>query len=733
MFLGISIMVLTCFAVYLAFRLAGQSLRDAVVSSWLVLALFVFCATEALSLAGWFRPGAITSVWALLLLGAAALVVRRRGGVAALLKEDFAGYGENVRYLAGNYRGSLFAVGAILTLTLVHALLAPTFETDSFSYHLPRATHWLANGSIRFYETAIARQNFQAPLYSFVLAHVMALTQSDLFFNLIQWVAWIVNAVVLTLIAAECGLSKWGQLLTGILSFAVPQAISQVIVTVNDLYATTAVMAFLLYLIRLLKAEKRGSATVVLAMIALGVSLTAKYTSLVHVAGLAAPLALWGLILIMRRESLLRAVRVGLILLLVAAGGFSMVLPQVVRNLREYGDPFSGEPKNMLSNVNLTPKKYLVNLAKHLSMHIATPLYALNRPVENVVRKMAGDLIEDPDICYQNQWYFTDYRIFTPLGKSHLTASNPLQFFFFCVMTMAVIGKRGKVRSEILHYSVIPVASGALLYAFVFKWQPACARLQLPYFMLMTIGVMQWLDSLQERSMVSKSVRFCSLSYAVVHILLWQTWFTPAFLFGYLPESGQAGESASLQQKIRYLQRHGWDKELVRQMRRNVPAEMSRGYSLFYTERTRQCLGNDYNYTQARSVYNALQATTGYLKSHVDGICYSWNIALLVSSDHGNVPCDPENVSQPAFAREFLLWKMMDNMDARKPLQFRHLGTGDPVRSARRIFGDQSGLVLSDRTRESVLQGLGAGYQLQTLLTNSVLTLYQASPSQGRE
>jgi len=729
MFFGISIIVLTSFAVYLNMRLtAKQGMRDAIVSGWLLLSFFVFVSTEALSAPGWFNPLKIHSVWVLLLFAMVALLLPRRKEAVRICTGDFASFRSNARYLYGQYRFSSLAVIVILALTFIHALLAPSFEPDSMSYHLPRATHWLANGSIRFYDTVIARQNFQAPLYSFLLAHLIALTHSDLFFNLIQWVAWIVNAFVLTLIAEECGLSRRGQLLTALLSFAIPQAISQVIVTVNDLYATTAVMAFILYLIRIMKSGKAGWKSIGLAMIALGVSLITKYTSLVHIAGFAIPLSVWGLIRIVRKDSFLRAAKVGVVLLLVVAGGFSILLPQVTRNIRAYHDPLSGEPKHMLSNVNLTPRKYLVNLAKHVSMHIATPLYALNRPVENVVRKFAGDLIEDPDICYQNKWYFTDYRIFTPLGKSHLTASNPVQFFFFCIMAMVVVWKRGKTRDAIFGYSVIPVAFGALLYAFVFKWQPACARLQLPYFMLMNIGVMQWLDSLKDRSIMSKTVLFCSLSYAVVHIVLWQTWFTPGFLFGALPECASDDRPASLQEKIRYLQKNQWDKELVRRMRSTVPDEVSKGYSLFFTERNRQYFGNFYHDYEACIVYKDLKSTIDYLKSNVDGSHNAWNIGLLISSDHGNIPCDPDNLTTHTFAREFLLWKLIDNIDGQRPLKFFHLGIGDPVKSAHNCFGEKSGLILSDRTRESVLRGLANDYQLNTLLTNSVFSVYQATP-----
>ena len=730
---GIIIIGFAALLAYLLCRLVmKQGIRDSLVVGWLLLSLFVFCSTEVLSLFGEFTPTGILMFWRLLCGVLMIALFFHRDQLLRTLENDFRRLVEVFKSAKRAYPVALFATGGIFLFTLIYVLLAPTSEPDSMSYHLPRVSHWFANRSIRFYETAIARQNFQAPLYSFWLGHLMALTQGDRFFNLIQWYSLIANSVVVSLIAAEIRLSRRYQFLSALFALVVPQALSQVIVAVNDLFAAMMVLAFILYLIRVLN-SKRFWLSGSLCAVAFGASLIAKYTSLIHVAGFAVPISIWGLLRIWKRESLLKALRRGAVLVMIVAVGSLLFLPQAVRNINAYGDLFSGEPKNMLTNVNITPQKVAVNWVKNVAMHFATPLYAVNSQTERVVRWLAGDLIESPDISYSNKWYFTDFRIFTPLGKSHLTASNPLHLFLYLIAVTGVFYGRCRKRCSMLCYSVLPVLFGSFVYALVFKWQPACARLHIPYFMLMSLGVALWLSVGKSKVVVEKAVLCLLLGYGMLHVLMWQTWYTPAFLFGELPEEVyNDSKPTSLQKKIRVLAQNKWDKSIISHMKATVPPEMQHGYSLFFTERMRQYLGNSYHDNRNVQDMRDLKATIERIKvEHQRGLC-SDNIALLISSVHGNTPCDPDNLEKEIFDREFLLWLMLDNIDASKPLRFRHLGVKDPHISVIECFGKQPGLILSDRTRESVLRKLSDQYQFETLLTNDLFTLYYAVPQDNK-
>lgn len=724
MILGVVLLITVLLFTYLLLRMkVGQRLRESIVGCWLLIALFVFVSTELLSLCHWFKPVAIVWLWSTLLAGLAVALVQQRKLAVAILRGDAFKLLDEFKYLFANNRLSLLGVAVILLLTFVHALIAPSFDVDSLSYHLPRATHWLVQGSIQFYETAIARQNFQAPLYSMCLAHLMALTGSDLFLNLVQWIALVVNAVVLSLIVQELKVGRRGQWLAAVLSFCVPQALSQVIVCVNDLFASTAVMAFVLYLIRFLRKERVDLRVAGQVAAAMGVALLAKYTSLVHVAGFAVPLSLIGLIKIWRHETFPTMAKYAGGVAMVAIAGSLLLLPQVVRNIRYYGDPLSGEPPHLMTNTNLTPKKLAVNYLRHISMHTATPLYALNRQVEKVVRNFAGELINDSDISYQNELCFSDYRIFTPLGKYSSNASNPVQLGVFVWLLAAIIWARFKRAAPVLEYSVIPVLLGGALYGLVFKWQPWCARLQLPYFMLMVVGIVLWLESRVHAVRTEKIISFGCLSYALLHVGLFNDWYMPAFLYGRLPVSSGYAADATLAVKIQYLQKNRWSKETIKEMQSTVPLVLERGYSIFLTDRNRLYIGNQFHdYLYSR--YDDCCTAIDFLKEITEDDRFSSTVGLLISSDHGNMLPEVGSSAQPPFSWEFLLWKMADNVLGEGRLKFAHFAGGDPQQLACCYFGDQAGLILSDYSRESVLEKLRATAPVERVFSNRTFSVY---------
>jgi hypothetical protein len=171
-------------------------LADVALAVWLGAYAFVFLVSEALSASGVFKPGWIRTIWLIVAFGGGggAWHTRKKwyGVVVALwrtarLPRTFVGW-------------CIFVAG---TLTLICALLAPTSAQDALVYHFPRALHWLVNGSTDFYETAIARQNFQAQGFSLCVAHLLAVCGNDRLVNLLQWCAWWLFAGVSGLAAAE--------------------------------------------------------------------------------------------------------------------------------------------------------------------------------------------------------------------------------------------------------------------------------------------------------------------------------------------------------------------------------------------------------------------------------------------------------------------------------------------------------------------------------------------------
>ncbi len=724
-FIGMSGVVLT----YAVFRLVfGLGVRDAMVAAWMALYAFVVVVTEGLSLFSLLGRTGILSAW-LSLLAAEGLVlwVNREKGTGFLVREK-AVWRQWGRASRLDFPVAVWACAALLALTAVYAFLAPNFEPDAQTYHLPRVQHWLVNRSIRFYETAVARQNFQPPGFSFVICHVIALMESDRLINFVQWGAYVMSAGVASLIARELGARRHGQCVAAGLSLALPAAISQSYIAVNDQFATVPVLYFALCLIRFGRSGARGTgAWAFAAGVSIGLAGLAKQTALGYVAACAVILSAEILVRAWRSSGATKTFRLVTLLACVAVCGALCYVPHGLRNMQAYGNPFSGEPPNMLTNVRLTPRKVAVNMVKHAAAHLATPFNTLNRPIHQGVAWFAGDLLNHEDITYQGPLYDTCFRVIRPLGKATIAAANPVHFILFLVVG-AVWLIHARRHFMVLTRCGLPVLAGAVLYCVIFKWQPWSARLQIPLFLLMGTGVAVWLEQSGLPRYVRKGGAVVMMGYALLHILLRPGWYMPPFLFG--RGSGESGitEKMTVGDKIRRLNSQGWPKEEIRTMRATAPVELARGYSLFFTERDRQYFGDETYYGETHGLYVAMKEMIAFLKKRKALQAYSPVIGLLLSSDHGNIPADDERVP---FPYEYLLWVFARNVTGVGDPRFEHFGLSEPQKLAQRYFGERPGLLISDKSRESVLERLKEAYAIQSLFSNRLFTVYEVRKRKG--
>ncbi|MDD4102118.1 MAG: hypothetical protein PHU80_05735, partial [Kiritimatiellae bacterium] len=707
---------------YVFFRIVGgKGIRDAAVAAWVSLYAFVFVATEGLSVFFLLTASWIRLVW-LGMIGAviSALIIHfKRNGVqkfADYAAQETMVWRRGLNAVRGEFPVAAWAVLTVLALTLIHALLAPNFEPDALTYHLPRAQHWLVNRSIGFYETSIARQNYQPPGFSMVVCHICALTGGDRLLNLVQWGAFVLGAAVVSLIARELGAGVRGQFWAGLLSLTLPASISQSFVAVNDQFAAVPVLVFALALLRI---ERGGERHAVFAGLAAGLAFLAKWTSLVYVASFGVVLSLRLLCRVFKARGLSGCFRLSAILGAAVLGGALMAGPHVVRNMRMYGDPLSGEPPAMLTNQRLTPMKFAVNAVKHAAQHMAAPLRILNRPLEKVVTRFSGQLLNDSDITYVWTLLDSSFRLVPPLGKSCSSASNPLHFMLFTILGLCWLVRPVRYL-RLLSAIFCPVAAGALLYCALFKWQLWAARLQIPLFLLMAAGSAVMLERLESNAKAARLISVLLTVYALTHILLRPTWYMPAFLFGRGSVGSGIVENMTVSDKVRALSRVGRPSSEVRLMAASAPPEVACGYSIFYTSRERQYFGNE-TYRAMSLPYACLQEVIGLIKSDNSRQLYHTTVGLLLGSDHGKIP--PENGRLP-FSYELIFWAWAGNLSGQSDLKFEHFGDSDRDVLARRDFGGKPGLLVSDMTRPSVVERLSQSQAVECVLSNRCFAVY---------
>ncbi|MEH1094657.1 hypothetical protein [Micromonospora sp. CPCC 205739] len=128
-------------------------------------------------------------------------------------------------------------VGGLLLVELLVALLAEPNNFDSQTYHLPKVEHWVAQGSLDFWPTAIHRQVTIPPGAEYLLLHLRLLTGGDALHNLVQWAAALGCLVVATRVVAQLGGGRRAQLLTAFLLATTPMVVLQATSTQTDLVA----------------------------------------------------------------------------------------------------------------------------------------------------------------------------------------------------------------------------------------------------------------------------------------------------------------------------------------------------------------------------------------------------------------------------------------------------------------------------------------------------------------
>ncbi|MGN9894228.1 hypothetical protein [Micromonospora sp. L31] len=128
-------------------------------------------------------------------------------------------------------------VGGLVLVELLVALLAEPNNFDSQTYHLPKVEHWVAQGSLDFWPTAIHRQVTIPPGAEYLLLHLRLLTGGDALHNLVQWAAALGCLVVATRVVAQLGGGRRAQLLTAFLLATTPMVALQATSTQTDLVA----------------------------------------------------------------------------------------------------------------------------------------------------------------------------------------------------------------------------------------------------------------------------------------------------------------------------------------------------------------------------------------------------------------------------------------------------------------------------------------------------------------
>ncbi|SCE76938.1 hypothetical protein GA0074696_0734 [Micromonospora purpureochromogenes] len=411
-------------------------------------------------------------------------------------------------------------VGGLVLVELLVALLAEPNNFDSQTYHLPKVEHWVAQGSLDFWPTAIHRQVTIPPGAEYLLLHLRLLTGGDALHNLVQWAAALGCLVVGTRVVAQLGGGRRAQLLTAFLLATTPMVALEATSTQTDLVA--AAWAGCVGTLALDGLRRRADVGSLLALgAATGLTALTKTSGLLAVGPL---LVLWGvaqLRLAFRPASadvdpgsasagagsagegrgaagVVRTVAGSLLVLLVAA---AVVGPFLARVTVEFGHPLG--PPRLRESIPVErhdPASILVNALRIGHTAFDTPLAPLRAGTAGAITDGSRTIGVDPQdraITFGREvfpvpaWYPDEDRVAFPLAGTLALLG--------AVFALARPARISPTAPAALRAYAVAVVVAVGLHTATIKWQPWGNRLLL-YVLVAAVPLAGlWLDALLRR------------------------------------------------------------------------------------------------------------------------------------------------------------------------------------------------------------------------------------------
>ncbi len=364
----------------------------------------------------------------------------------------------------------IVTIGVILATTLVIAILSPPNNYDSMTYHMARVSHWIQNQNVKYYPTAIDRQNYSAPLAEFVILQLQIVSRSDRYANLVQWSAFVFLIILASQVAAELKTSRKGQFFAGLFAATIPMAILQSTSTQNDLFTAVGCLSFYYFLSRSVREGKWQD--LVFAGFSLGIAVMTKGTGYIYCAGIGLTLGLSRLFSRQTKNHIALIRNLALVILIALV----MNLGVYLRNWNAYSSPLPTE-SGQVRTEELTIEGLYVNLVRNGLVQLALPFKGVNQSLTEGADRILGELNSDPSYLYFRSPFEIRFVIDEDL------ASNLLHFLII-LGGIAAYSLIKEEKDKDLGWLILTILVSTFLYSLTIKWQPWGSRLQLPVYLL---------------------------------------------------------------------------------------------------------------------------------------------------------------------------------------------------------------------------------------------------------
>jgi 4-amino-4-deoxy-L-arabinose transferase-like glycosyltransferase len=362
------------------------------------------------------------------------------------------------------------------------ALLTPTTNWDSLTYHLPRVLHWIQNQNVAHFPTNMAAQIQMGPWPAFVEAHLWLLWGGDRLANLPQWCAMLGCLVIATLIvrqllpAAAGAMGARAQAFAAVLVVTLPTGIVESITPQTD-YLT----AFWLLSLASLGLEWCRQPRCALLAAGFGVVL-----GLGSITKLTFPLFGFPIGLATAAVLLWQQRRAPRPIFVQAAGALvlclALVLPHLIRNQRAFGSVLGWQAIQQNQVVgHFSLSSLIFNVIHNAELQSNTGIEPLTRRLNQFARAVegwTGCRADDPELSYPGSLYQApdEFFVFDSFAASPWHAG---------LIAVAVLVGLLRPRQNRLALAGMALAfAGFTLFCALLLWQIWNSRYHLPFLVL---------------------------------------------------------------------------------------------------------------------------------------------------------------------------------------------------------------------------------------------------------
>jgi hypothetical protein len=379
----------------------------------------------------------------------------------------------------------LVAAVAIIAIIAIIALVSAPNVWDAMEYHLPRATMWMSNHSVRFYPTPDYAQLIFGPWAEFAMMQTELLSGSDRFVNLVEFLSFVFSAIGVSFIARLLGAGPRGQALAAIACITIPEGILEASGPMNTYVVSFWIMTTVLFL--MLWNEDSSWLNTICVGLAAGLAIFTKGSAYIILPFLV--LACWWMGSPASRVRFLKRSAVFVVLILAING------PHYFRTYQLTGSPLgfplpSKYPRLQVVVAHVGVRETIAGMLRNASLHVVTPSEHVNSGIDRAFYTAIWNLGVDPND--HGQVYLDDPFHSNHFSMHEIHAGNPLHFILIAVAIVVILWRcRHRTKDPALWYAVGLLLS-LIFFSALLRWTPWSSRYQLPYFVVgaALIGVM---------------------------------------------------------------------------------------------------------------------------------------------------------------------------------------------------------------------------------------------------